>query len=260
MPRKYGWVPDLPHPEDQERVYKVVHKAEVEAPLLPSVDLRPLCPPVYDQKQLGSCTAQAIAGLIEYDRHKQKLSNEELPDWVPSRLFIYYNERAIEGTISMDAGAQIRDGIKAVASLGAPPETEWPYVETKFARRPTKAAYSHALKHKAVTYARINNANLKEIQSCLAAGFPVVFGATLFASFESEDVARTGLVPMPRPGEAVIGGHAQLIVGYDDSKKSFLVRNSWGPDWGLAGYCWMPYDYLTNVGLADDFWTIRLVS
>ena len=140
----------------------------------------PTCPPVYDQGQLGSCTGNAIAGAIQFDREKQSLK----PDFVPSRLFIYYNERVIEGTVSQDSGAQIRDGIKSVAQQGVPAESDWPYDITKFAQKPPSKAYSDAALDKAVSYKRVVQ-TLAQLKSCLASGYPFVFGFTVYESFES---------------------------------------------------------------------------
>jgi C1A family cysteine protease len=247
----YGWIPDLPDARDH--FYAV--PSEVMAALPPRADLQPHCPPVYDQGQLGSCTANAIGAAIQFDRMKQHLT----PDFVPSRLFIYYNERVIEGTVSTDSGAMIRDGIKSVAKQGACPESDWPYDIAKFAVRPPRADYIEALHARAVRYQRLtHNANL--LKGCLASGYPFVFGFTVYDSFESAEVAHTGVVPMPQPGEGVLGGHAVMAVGYDDATQRFTVRNSWGTGWGMAGYFTMPYAYVTDANLADDLWTIRLIS
>ena len=249
--KRYGWIPDFPDHRDHLYAAPVVNLTA----LPPKVDLRPQCPPVYDQGQLGSCTGNAIAGAIQFDRMKQKLT----PDFVPSRLFIYYNERDMEGTVNSDSGAQIRDGIKSVADLGDCPEKQWPYEIERFADRPTPACFKSALKYKAVAYQRLVQ-NLNQMKGCLASGFPFVFGFSVYESFESEEVAKTGDVPMPAAGEQLLGGHAVMAVGYDDSHQWFLVRNSWGLTWGLSGYFTMPYGYLTDDNLSDDFWTIRLVT
>ncbi len=219
------------------------------------MDLRPGCPAVYDQGELGSCTANAIGGVIEFDQRKQKLPRT----FTPSRLFIYYNERALEGTISTDSGAMLRDGIKAVASQGACPEPMWPYLENKLADRPSAQCYKIGKLHPAVQYSRVPQ-DLGQMRSCLAAGYPFVFGFTVYASFESEEVATSGVAPMPEPSETALGGHAVMAVGYDDASSRFLVRNSWTTDWGMGGYFTMPYAYLADNNLADDFWTIRLVK
>jgi C1A family cysteine protease len=218
-------------------------------------DLRAQCPPVYDQGQLGSCTANAIAGAIQFDRLKQQLT----PDFTPSRLFIYYNERAIEHSTASDSGAQIRDGIKSVAKQGDCPETEWPYVIAKFKTKPSAACYADARKYKVVLYQRMAQ-TLSQLKCCLASGYPFVFGFTVYESFESASVAKTGHATLPRSGDAVIGGHAVAGVGYDDAKQWFIVRNSWGAGWGMKGYFTLPYAYVTDSSLASDFWTIRVVQ
>ena len=252
-PRKiarYGWIPDLP--DDRDNLYAA--PPSILTALPPSTDLRAQCPVIYDQGMLGSCTANAIGGAIEFDRLKQSLA-----DFVPSRLFIYYNERVIEGTVGSDSGAMIRDGIKSVASQGACPETEWPYDIAKFAERPSTEAYRDAALDRAVSYQSMLQ-DLNQMRGCLATGYPFIFGFTVYESFESEAVARTGHAPMPSPLERAVGGHAVMAVGYDDAQQRFIVRNSWGTGWGMAGYFTLPYAYLIQPGLADDLWTIRLVG
>ena len=182
-----------------------------------------------------------------------------LSDFVPSRLFIYYNERVIENTVNSDSGAQIRDGIKVVAKQGVPPESDWLYDITKFADKPPANAFSDAAKNRVTSYHRISRA-LNQFKGCLASGYPFVLGFTVYDAFESAQVAHTGQLNMPQPGESVVGGHAVMAVGYDDTNQWFIIRNSWGPDWGMAGYFTMPYQYLMEPNLSDDFWTIRLVD
>lgn len=252
----YGWQPDLPDARD----HLFVASLELAAALPAHVDLRPQMPPVYDQGQLGSCTGNSTAGAVQFERMRQNLANADL---VPSRLFIYYNERVIEHTISSDSGAQIRDGIKTLAKKGACYESgdaAWPYDISRFAVRPADNCYAAAKLDRAVQYSRLDSTSLDQLKSCLAAGFPFVFGFTVYESFESAAVAQSGVVPMPKAHEQVLGGHAVLCVGYDDASARFIVRNSWGDQWGQAGYFTIPYAYLTNLNLADDFWTIRLVT
>jgi C1A family cysteine protease len=246
----YGWVPDLP---DQRDLVYSAPPAFITA-LPTAVDLRPHCPSVYDQGQLGSCTANAIGGAIEFERLKQGLS-----DFVPSRLFIYYNERVIEHTVNSDSGAQIRDGIKVVAKQGAPPETDWPYDINKFTEKPPAKAYQDAAKNQVSSYHRVTRV-LNQFKGCLASGYPFVFGFTVYDAFESAQVAHTGHLNMPQPGEKVVGGHAVMAVGYDDTHQWFIIRNSWAATWGMKGYFTMPYQYLMESNLSDDFWTIRLVE
>jgi C1A family cysteine protease len=245
----YGWTPDLPDHRD----YLYSANPKLISALPAKVDLRPQCPAVYDQGQLGSCTANAIAGAFEFDQMKQNI-----PSWVPSRLFIYYNERVMEGTVSSDSGAQIRDGIKSIGQQGVCPEIDWPYIITQFAVKPSASDYTIAAQNKAITYQRVAR-TLPQMKGCLAEGYGWVFGFTVYESFESPQVAQTGIVPMPTSGETVLGGHAVLCVGYDDTQQRFIVRNSWGPGWGIQGYFLMPYAYLLDANLSDDFWTVRIV-
>jgi len=254
MPRKiarYGWIRDLP--DQRDHLYAAPREVLLNLP--PSVDLRPKCPAVYDQGQLGSCTANAIAAALEFDQMKEKQANI----FVPSRLFIYYNERKMEGTVNEDSGGQIRDGIKSVANQGDCPEDLWPYDITKFAVQPPQQCYQQALKFEAVQYQRLSQIS-NQLKGCLASGFPFVFGFAVYESFESQQVAQTGHAPMPAPTDASIGGHAVMAVGYDDSQNWFIVRNSWGIGWGMKGYFTLPYTYLLEQNLASDFWTIRVVS
>lgn len=244
--RGLGWVPDLP--DQRDFMYGAVRKIPARLPR--KVDLRTQCSPVEDQGELGSCTGNALAGAVEFLEKKDKVLFIDV-----SRLFIYYNERAIEGTIRSDSGAMIRDGIKTLAKQGVCSEEKWPYVISKFSVKPTAACYKEAAKRQITSYERI--LTVDEMRTCLADGYPFVFGFTVYESFESQQVANSGVVPMPKPKERVLGGHAVLAVGYDDRKKRFVVRNSWGTDWGLKGYFMMPYAYLADRNLSDDLWTIR---
>jgi C1A family cysteine protease len=247
----YGWNRDLPDGRD----FMYGAPPEVVRKLPESVDLRSGCPPVYDQGQLGSCTANAIGGALEFAQIKQKQANP----FTPSRLFIYYNERVIEHTVDSDSGAQIRDGVKSVHKLGAPPETDWPYDINKFTQKPPEQAFKDAKNYQTIVYQRVTP-TLGQLKGCLASGFPFVFGFTVYESFESEEMAKSGHLRMPLSAEKQLGGHAVLAVGYQDSSQSFIVRNSWGTDWGIKGYFTMPYPYLLQGTLASDFWTIRSVE
>jgi C1A family cysteine protease len=254
MPRnikRYGWIPDLP--DQRDFLYSAPEPTLATLP--PSVDMREQCPPLYDQGQLGSCTANAIAAAIQFDQMKQQRSYI----FLPSRLFIYYNERSIEGTVASDSGAMIRDGIKSVGAQGVCPEDEWPYDITKFQQQPTDGCYQDALACKAILYRSLLQ-DLNQMKGCLASGYPFTFGFTVYQSFESDTVAKTGQVDMPQQNEQELGGHAVLAVGYDDAQQRFLVRNSWGDAWGMKGYFTIPYTYLLSPNLANDFWTIRLIE
>lgn len=259
----FGWIPDLPDARD----HLFATRPETVGTLPPAVDLRQQCPPVYDQGRIGSCTANAIAGAFEFDLRKQQLA-----DFMPSRLFIYYNERLMEGTIGTDSGAMIRDGVKSVAQAGVCAETAWPYDDTapvppseawparaRAGQKPTADCYAKALGDHVGSYQRIVR-SVSQFKGCLAEGFPFIFGFSVYESFESDAVAASGVAPMPGPGERLLGGHAVLAVGYDDAAQRFLVRNSWGNGWGQAGYFTMPYAYLTERNLSSDFWTLRSVT
>src|SRR6266516_1469703 len=254
MPRQiahFGWIPDLP--DHRDYLYAAPVQSLVALPS--SIDLRSSCPPVYDQGQLGSCTANSIAGALEFDQMKQQLSQI----FIPSRLFIYYNERVIEGTVNSDSGAMIRDGLKSVGNQGACPEDMWPYDITKFQDQPTQECYQVAFLHRAFAFQKVVRV-LNKMKGALTSGYPFVFGFTVYESFESQQVAQDGHVPMPQPNEQELGGHAVLAVGYDDTNQWFIVRNSWGENWGMKGYFTLPYAYLTARGLSSDFWTIRTVQ
>ena len=243
---QYGWSPDIRDLRDA----KVPQKLRAAAPtFLPrSVDLRPQCPPVVEQGALGSCTANALAGVLAFLEMKARL-----PLVPKSRLFIYYNERAADGTVRSDAGSQLRTGIKVVAKQGACAETLWPYDIKKFENTPPTIAYTQGMKNVITQYWRLDG--LADMRACLSQGYPFVFGFTVFDSFESLEMAKSGIAQMPLLGEPVIGGHAVMAVGYDDTKGVLIVRNSWGPLWGQAGYFTLPYGYIEQ-GLAQDFWSI----
>ncbi len=213
------------------------------AELPEKVDLRPKCPAIYDQGEIGSCTANAIAAALEFD-----LIKEGREAFTPSRLFIYYNERAIEGSVGSDSGAQLRDGCKSVATAGVCPEPQWPYLQNLLFVKPAAVCYREARRDLARNYFRVPQ-ELFALKSCLAAGYPFVFGFTVYDAFESAEVAASGILNLPAADV--------MAAGYDDREKRFIVRNSWGMHWGMRGYFTMPYAYLENPELASDFWTLR---
>jgi len=241
--KAFGWIRDIP--DQRDYLYKAI-KPVIRVP--GEQDLSRYCSVVEDQGRLGSCTAQALAGNLEF------LDN--MPDNTytdVSRLFIYYNERELMGTVEYDSGASLRDGIKSLKNMGSCRETMWPYVVKRFTDKPTAKCYEEALGHRIESYHRINS--LTEMLTCLAEGYPFVFGFTVYESFMDAKVARTGIAQLPEPGERVLGGHAVMAAGYSRKDERFLVRNSWGTGWGLKGYFTMPFEYLET--LAADFWTIR---
>ncbi len=251
--RFFGWRPDLPDARD----YKLLdHEPLLPAAALPaSVDLRAQCPPVYDQGQLGSCTANSIGAGVQFLQTKQGI-----PNFIPSRLFIYYQERVDQGDVSHDTGASIRESAKAVATYGVPPEAEWPYVISQFAQKPPANTYADALQTKVTQYLAVAQ-DAQQMKSCLASGYPIHIGFSVYSSFESAAVAQSGVAPMPNlKTEKLLGGHAVVVVGYDDASGTWLCRNSWGTGWGMAGYFTFPYAYLTNSQLSGDFWTLRQLT
>lgn len=224
------------------------------------VDMRNYCPAVYNQGQLGSCTANAIAGAIETDMIRQGMTH-----YTPSRLFIYYNERKLEGTVNSDAGASLTDGLRSICTQGACHESMWTYDDgqTKFRKMPPAACYKDARSCMDLDVLRLASIHqdLGSIKAVLATNTPIVFGISVYESFESDEVARTGIVPMPNTAkEQLLGGHAVMLAGYDDHAQRFLVRNSWGSDWGIGGYFEIPYQYVTNNQLAFDFWKISKIG
>jgi C1A family cysteine protease len=243
----YGWKPDLPDFRDYKYGITLGKKSVV---IPQTTDLRNLCSKVEDQGQLGSCTANALVGNLEFLENKTKSKFSDL-----SRLFVYYNERVLEGTVHEDSGAYLRDGIKALAKKGVCTESQWPYKIEKFATKPSMCCYIKAAKCKISSYTRLSK--LDDMLHCLADGYPFVFGFTVYDYFESEEMAETGILKMPTAKESVLGGHAVMACGYDQGTKRILVRNSWGSDWGIQGYFWMPFDYISDTDLADDLWTIR---
>jgi C1A family cysteine protease len=236
----FGWIKDDKDARDYLYRPTVMH-------LPAAVDLKPLCSVVEDQGQLGSCVGNASVGALELLENKYKVK----PFLDLSRLFVYLEARRLEGTVSEDAGCMIRDAVKVLAGLGVCDEKLWPYNIKKFAVTPPKADYKDALKHRISVYQKVSG--LTGLKTCLATGFPVVFGFTVYESFET--INRNGIMPVPNPRrEAVLGGHAVVAVGYDDAKGYVTVRNSWSPSWGSHGYFYMGYSLYSKY--ASDCWMI----
>ena len=228
------------------------------------VDLRRRCPRVQDQGDPGTCTAHAVAAAFNFEQrvHRQRAIT-------PSRLFIFYNERAMTGQNNVNCVVRLRDALKVVSKAGVCPESMWPYHEDSrvLRLRPPKDAFKEASNYKLSAYHRIPIGHLKpdtflqHLKHCLADGHPFVFGFMLYQSFETDEVKKSGIMPIPdRKKEKLIGGHAVMAVGYDDRKRAVLVRNSWGTDWGIKGHFWMPYELIKDPSFAHDFWTVRGVK
>ena len=246
-----GWKPDLPDARDH--YYATSRKILTALPT--KVDLRNQCPAIFNQGQLGSCTANSGGSMWQFIADKTRRES-----FTPSRLYLYYNTRLIEGTQGSDNGAYLRDTLKSLVVDGICNETIWSYEDNtpKFAQRPSDLCYTEGEKHQTLSYQRVMQ-NILQIKGCIAEGYPFVFGFTVYESFFS--ITNNGIMPMPNfSTESVAGGHAVMIVGYDDEKQMAIVRNSWGVEWGESGYFYMPYSYLTNNNLCDDFWTIRIVE
>lgn len=260
--RRLNWKPDKPDFRDMPYWNHPEFRRLAGATAPQSIDLRPKMPPIVDQGAIGSCTGNAIAGMLgflELQELAAKAGGHALLDpstFKPfSRLFIYWNERSMEGDVRQDGGAAIRDGIKSIRNSGACSEQTWPYDQAHVFDVPSDQAFSEASAHKIVTGYRIDTTNLDEMVGCLANGFPFVVGISIYSSFMNPQVAANGLVPMPMYNDSFEGGHAVCVVGYEAASQLFIVRNSWGESWGDKGHFYLPAQYLT--GLGDDAWTIR---
>lgn len=242
---RYGWLPSLPDHRDI--------RSDISGLALPptTVDPRHRFPwGRQDQLNLGSCTANAANRAVQI--HYLFGKDTVLPNL--SRLFTYYEERLREGTLNQgDCGAMGRDGFWVAKNLGIPPETDWPYKVTAFAARPPDVAYSDPNRAVIERYTH-PNPDWTTFTTVLAHHQPIIFGFTVYESFESEEVARTGVVPMPKPTESVLGGHEVVAIGYKPGY--FLCENSWGPDWGEEGFFWMPAAYLLSRSYCGDYRTI----
>lgn len=243
--RIYGWKADSLDKRDHyvpaPRLLKLPRKA----------DALKFEAPIGNQGPLGACTAWAVLGVVrsaEIEAHGSSVD--------PSELATYYWTRVYEGTVREDSGAQIRNAIKSVVKVGYCDGALWPYKIANFTKKPSAAAEADARKSRVTGYARVRQ-NLAALKESVVQANPVVFGFSVFESFDA--VAKTGIATVPRSSEEIQGGHAVVIVGYDDDMKCFLIRNSWGTRWGKKGYFWMPYEYVLDEDLAADFWTISVV-
>jgi len=239
-----GWIKQ---PDDAR---DVPYTMRMEGKKLPvKMDLLAKMPPVFDQGNLGSCTANAGAAAL----YAVATPNKFAP--VPSRLYLYYYIRDLIHQISNDSGGYIRDIFKAANRNGCASESVWPYDIYKFAVTPSSQAKTEAAQHPALKYEAVPQ-DINAAKDCLASGFPICFGMTLLSNFMK--IGKNGKMPMPAGVE--LGGHATCIIGYDNRRKAFLVRNSWGADWGWNGNYWLPYSIFESTDYCDDFWTCKLVG
>lgn len=263
-----GWQRDLPDVRDltieSDKIDRILSKSatlkKTRKAAPSAVDLRQWCSPIEDQGSIGSCTAHAGVGMMEY--YERRAFGKHMD---AARLFLYKVTRNLLG-FKGDDGANLRDTMKAMVLFGVPPEKYWPYHTTKFNDEPSAFCYSFAQNYQAVQYYRLDpvssspSASLKTIKNYLAAGLPSMFGFSVYSSIPGMDDGK-GEIPFPAKGDTLEGGHAILAVGYDDNKKigkdkgALLIRNSWGTRWGVQGYGWLPYSYV-EAGLADDFWSM----
>lgn len=243
----FGWVEDKGGVKDRN----VVHAPSFAAArILPAVDLRQKMPPVYDQGQIGSCTGNGTACVLDYAH----VLNSGARFFTPSRLFIYYGAREMEGTENRDAGAQIRDVVSIALRLGAPPETTWPYITSRYAVRPSNDAYDQALRFQALhAYKVDNNDNSQQVRQALSGGMPVIFGCLVYQDIENLRPANYRL-PMPRGRP--IGGHCMVLVGYSNADGSYICRQSWGTAYGNKGYILVPFAYIDNPRITSDLWVV----
>jgi len=243
-PKKYNLVVERGVAPERVRNYSIRYRISA------NVDLRSKIKIMYDQGNLGSCTANALCYAYVFDA----------PTFSPSRLFLYYNERFLDGDVPIDAGSTLSEGINALEKYGVCKESTWSYNTNNFAVKPSKAAYTEGVKNEVLMATRVQQ-SLSSMKGCLIAGYPFVVGFEVYSSFESPAVASTGMVPMPNTHtEQLLGGHACICLGFNDTKKVWIMQNSWGAGWGDKGYFYLPYDYLTSPSLAGDMWRILKVS
>jgi len=251
MTRIYNLIPDKKINQDTFQNNLKMKWGSFAVDNLPSsIDMRDKMPPVIDQEGVGSCVACSLAAAFQYCD----------PTWVPSKLFIYYNSRLLDNSTGRDDGTTISQGVNSLYRYGTCSELKWPYLSNKWAVQPTAECYTEGLEHQTIDYEHIPQTHL-QLKGCLYSGFPFVFGFYVYESFENSQNTLTGVMTMPAQGEQLLGGHAVVCVGYDDDRKVWICRNSWGTKWGDNGYFYMPYEYLDSVkNLASDFWKILKVE
>jgi len=250
MGKFYGCRPSVP----DQRNLKFLHLGNTPLPAV--ISLRDKMPTPLDQGQLGSCTSNAMANIFKYHLIKDNVAGEK---FVPSRLFIYYNSRSLENTVNSDSGATIVDTCKAVNRFGAPAEHEFPYDITKYTVKANAKVYSDASHRKAVKY-QVVQPNIEQIKGVLTQGLPVQIGFSVYESFESDEVAKTGIVPMPSQSEQNLGGHSVVVIGVNDNTQLVECENSWGTELGQGGFFYLPYAYILDPNLTWELWAIDLVQ
>ncbi len=251
-----GWVPSPPDPRDH--IYEPPKAALADT--RPDLDLNPGDWPVWDQRDLPSCTAQALAGGMSLLlRNHPKPGDHTTHDWEPSRMFLYYNERAEEGTQAQRRPAHLRDAVKSVKQTGICPDALWPYDVNQYATKPPEGAYDAAKPHREIAYRRLKP-HVEHMKACLKEKHPFTIGFRLFQSLATPKIKATGDIPAPTEQQLKSlpnNGHCVLVIGYDDAQQHWLIRNSYGPDWGKGGYGTLPYRYVTTPKLCADMWTVR---
>jgi C1A family cysteine protease len=250
MPRIYNLVSEKqPTANIYANKLKLKFKSFNTENLPTSVDLRSKMPPVMDQGDVGSCTACSVSAAFQFCD----------PSWDGSAMFLYYNTRMLDNSVDYDNGSTLSQSVNAAHLYGLCSSSRWPYNTSMWRNQPNVDCYVEGLKHQTISYSHVDQ-SIPQMKGCLASGFPYVIGFYVYESFESPSVESSGNVPMPQAGERILGGHAIVVVGYDDSRQVWICRNSWGPTWGDAGYFYMPYAYLDSENLATDVWRISSVE
>lgn len=258
MPRKtyYGWLPDLPDIRDRQ-----LPPSQADMPLPVEYELDPRhMPEVRAQGRIGASTAFAVGGALEFLMAREVANGTAgVVPVVPSHLFIYYQERVLAHTSLSDSGAQLRDTLKVCNRWGVPHERYWPYEQAQFTVKPSTDAYEQAELNRLRRYSRLHASGLK---AAIYSYGPVCLGMSCYASFESEQVARTGVVPMPSRSEELLGGLAVWAYGWTTIRGTDYIRcrNSWGPEWGDKGNFYLPEAYTRSPSLTGDMWSLSLVS
>ncbi len=242
-----GWLRDPPDRRDYRLQFRD------DTPLPRQVDLRPHCSPVEDQRQIGSCVANAVVGAAEY-LEAVATGNPRPPDL--SRLFVYFNARYMQGTPDRDTGTYVRAAMASLAFYGVCLERIWPYDPSRFAEQPPREAYADAQRRQGLEYARL--APGADIKRALAAGFPVAFGTAIPLACYEVAAQNGGYLPMPdEVAQERIVGHSMLLVGYDLDQGHYILRNSWGEGWGDHGYGYAPLALIDRYPQSTDFWILR---